>query len=85
MVAQVAQMQLDDCLVLSPSPFLGFLLPTSPGALDSGRTNRKGRWVLPWWAGPAITCAKDVMMPQSGHRVTRSLHRPQPVSMGHCP
>lgn len=51
--AQVARMQLGDCLVSAPSPSLGLLLPTSPGALDSGQTNRKGGWVLPW---PPTTC-----------------------------
>lgn len=31
---------------LSPVPIFGLLLPTSPGALDSGQTNRKGGRVL---------------------------------------
>lgn len=41
--AQVAQMHLGDCLVFALSSFLGLLLPTSPGALDSSQTNREGR------------------------------------------
>ena len=47
---QTAGMQPGGCLVAS-SPSLDLLLPTSPGAPDSGQTHREGRQV-----GAAMAC-----------------------------